>query len=127
MDTEQILKRLESLLDKHDTVSAMDAWPGPVRREMNNIGVVQGDNGLPKIHYDKKGKTVSGIHRESYELRFDDLSTRHTGLKSDYASLKRECANLKLEIERLKHGNSVDGEVYEGEVIESPVLKIINE
>ena len=93
---------------------------------MNNIGVIQGTDGLTKTYYDRNGKTVAKSYSESYELRLSDLSTRHIGLKTDYASLKAESANLKLEIERLKYGKSVDGETYEGEVIDTLSLEIIN-
>jgi hypothetical protein len=130
VDTDKILKsqldRLENILKKHDTVLVTDKWPGSVRREMNNIGVAQGTDGLPKVHHDKNGKTVSQIHIESYELRLSDLSTRHTSLKADYGSLKSENANLKLEIERLKHGDSVDGEVYEGKVLNVPLFQALS-
>ena len=86
---------------------------------MNNIGVIQGHDGLPEIYRGKDGKSVSETHKESYELRFADLHARHMNLKAESSGLRTENANLRMEIERLKHGNGVDGDIINGEVIVS--------
>lgn len=115
-DIQDQIDRLESILDNFD--SKLKPWPGDVRRAMNNVGVAQGPDGLPKIHRDKNDKTVLQIHQESYALRFEDLSTRYKLLKSESAGLRHENSELKLELSRLKYGESADGDVFNGEIID---------
>jgi len=126
MDLEKQLDRLERMLNKHDVILITDKWPGPIRRAMANAGIVQGINGYPEVYNNREGKTLMAQHAESYEMRIKDLSTRHVSLKADYSSLKEENAKLRLEIERLKHGDGVNGEVYEGKLENTPLLERIN-
>lgn len=111
------LDRIEAKIEKAEIDSLKKPWPGDVRRAMANIGVKQGVNGLPEINIDRNGKTVFQIHKESYELRFEDLSRRHKALKADYASLQNELATLKQQLAEARFGDTANSETLEGEVM----------
>ncbi len=121
---ESLVDRLEDMLRKQNPTP--DVWNGPLRREMAKVGVVQGEDGLPRIHYDKQGKTVTGIQQESLQLRFQELSTRHTNLKAETAGLRSELAHALLEIQTLKQGRSVHGDVFDAEAVDAEILEIGN-